>query len=48
MAKSKAMSRPRENGAEISDGKKVCPVRYAAWVAGSLLRAGPSSVLIGF
>ena len=26
MAKSNAMSRPCWNGAEISDGKKVCPV----------------------
>ena len=31
------MSRPWWNGAEISDGKKVWPVRYAAWLAGSLL-----------
>ncbi len=27
MAKSKAMDRPCSNGAEISDGKKLCPVR---------------------
>jgi len=27
MAKSNAISRPCWNGAEISDGKKVCPVR---------------------
>ena len=47
MAKSNAMFRPCWNGAEISDGKNVWPVRYAAWLAGSLLSAGPSKVLIG-
>ena len=46
-AKSNAMARPCWNGAEISDGKNVCPVRKAAWLAGSLVSAWPSSVWIG-
>ena len=47
MAKSKAMCRPFENAGEIRAGKKLRPVRKAAWLAGSLASAGPSSVWIG-
>src|SRR3989440_4958105 len=45
IAKSNAMSRPCWNGAEISDGKKACPVRKAACPAGSLARADRKSVV---
>ena len=43
IAKSNAMASPCSNGAEIREGKKVWPVRNAAWLAGSRLMAGPAA-----
>ena len=43
MAKPKATARPSWKGPEISDGKKLRPVRYAASPAGRWpIAAGPS------
>src|SRR5262249_56765992 len=47
IAKSNAMASPLENGAEISDGKKVWPVREAAWLGGRLSTVVPSSAWVG-
>jgi hypothetical protein len=38
------MSRPAWNGALIRLGKNEWPVRKAAWLAGSLVSAEPSSI----
>ena len=43
----KVMCIPTMNGLLIKFGKKVCPDRYAAWLAERVWSDGPSSVVIG-